>query len=170
MFTWSFVCADIKISSRFCMSRPTGWPCVLSASSLHNISVVRLAFHLKYIRDFRLIFFFLKKLNFQNKKLLHDLYTTTTLLVLLNKLNWAIKIIRADGTLTKHIHCRSCSLQHPRIFVSYAKDMQMSARMSMQMKHLLSAQGPQFFDEKLCGSQGRAIFSLNQSKQKPMNN
>ena len=42
--------------------------------------------------------------------------------------------------------------------------------MSMQMKHLLSAQGPQFFDEKLCGSQGRAIFSLNQSKQKPMNN
>ena len=50
------------------------------------------------------------------------------------------------------------------------KDMQMSARMSMQMKHLLSAQGPQFFDEKLCGSQGRAIFSLNQSKQKPMNN
>jgi hypothetical protein len=35
-------------------------------------------------------------------------------------------------------------LQHPRIFVSYAKDMQMSTQMSMQMRHLLFAQGPQF--------------------------
>ena len=165
------MCADIKISSRFCMSRPTGWPCVLSASSLHNISVVRFAFHSKYIRDFRLIFFFfLKKLIFRTKKLLHDLYTTTTLLVLLNKLNWAIKIIRADGTLTKHIHCRSCSLQHPRIFVSYAKRYANEHPNEYANEALaLRSRSPVFW-RKLCGSQGRAIFSLNQSKQKPMNN
>ena len=45
-------------------------PCVLSASSLHNISVVRLAFHSKYIRDFRLIFFFLKKFKFSEQKII----------------------------------------------------------------------------------------------------
>ena len=66
-----------------CHGRPVGTMCPFGLVSSQYFSCST-RFSFKIYPGFSIdFFFFLKKLNFQNKKLLHDLYTTTTLLVLL---------------------------------------------------------------------------------------